>query len=147
MQEGDRFASVAGYDDVTVKTVRRGQFDEKIFSLSNGVGYIEGKGATAAAGMLVAYLNPPETKVLESTLAAYGKKGVYISYRLAAGGSDFVSAPDITNSINHVSAQPVANAAIYDLQGRRVSVSSASSVSSVHPKGVYIQGGKKFVIK
>ena len=37
--------------------------------------------------------------------------------------------------------------AIYDLSGRRVSVSSASSVSSVLPKGVYIQNGKKFVVK
>ena len=36
---------------------------------------------------------------------------------------------------------------IYDLSGRRVSVSSASSVSSVLPKGVYIQNGKKFVVK
>ena len=111
------------------------------------MGYIEGKGAAAAAGMLIAYLNPSETKVLESTLAAYGKKGVYISYRLAAGGSDFVSAPDITNSINHVSAQPVANTAIYDLSGRRVANSSEFQGSNKLPKGVYIQGGKKFVIK
>ena len=37
--------------------------------------------------------------------------------------------------------------AIYDLSGRRVSVSSASSVSSVLPKGVYIQSGKKVVVK
>ena len=147
MQEGDRFASVAGHDDVYVKNVRRGQFDEKIYSLNNGVGYTENKGAAAAAGMLVAYLNPPETKVLESTLAAYGKKGVYISYRLAAGGSDFVSAPDITNSINHISVQPVANAAIYDLSGRRVANSSEFQGSSKLPKGVYIQSGKKFVVK
>ena len=37
--------------------------------------------------------------------------------------------------------------ALYDLSGRRVSVSSVPSVSSVLPKGVYIQNGKKFVIK
>ena len=35
----------------------------------------------------------------------------------------------------------------YDLQGRRLSVSSDSSVSSVLPKGVYIKNGKKLVIK
>ena len=35
----------------------------------------------------------------------------------------------------------------YDLSGRRVSVSSASSASSVLPKGVYIRNGKKVVIK
>ena len=35
----------------------------------------------------------------------------------------------------------------YDLQGRRVSVPSVSSVSSVLPKGVYIVNGKKVVVK
>ena len=35
----------------------------------------------------------------------------------------------------------------YDLQGRRVSVSSVSSENSVLPKGVYIRNGKKVVIK
>ena len=42
------------------------------------------------------------------------------------------------------------NAGIYDLQGRRISVSSplpkAGSASSVLPKGVYIKNGKKVVI-
>ena len=36
---------------------------------------------------------------------------------------------------------------LYDLSGRRVSVSSVPSVSSVLPKGVYIQNGKKVVMK
>ena len=36
---------------------------------------------------------------------------------------------------------------IYDISGRRVSVSSVPSVSSVLSKGVYIQNGKKVVIK
>ncbi len=35
---------------------------------------------------------------------------------------------------------------VYDLQGRRISVSSASSVNSVLPKGVYIVNGKKRVV-
>ncbi|MBQ9362042.1 MAG: hypothetical protein IJT97_01345, partial [Bacteroidaceae bacterium] len=35
----------------------------------------------------------------------------------------------------------------YDLQGHRVSVSPASSESSVLPKGVYIQQGRKFIVK
>ena len=37
--------------------------------------------------------------------------------------------------------------AVYDLSGRRVSVSSASSVPSVLPKGVYIVNGRKVVKK
>ena len=36
--------------------------------------------------------------------------------------------------------------AVYDLSGRRVSVSSVSSVPSVLPKGVYIVNGKKVYI-
>ena len=35
----------------------------------------------------------------------------------------------------------------YDLQGRRVSVPSVPSASSVLPKGVYIRNGKKIIIK
>ena len=35
----------------------------------------------------------------------------------------------------------------YDLQGRRISVPSATSVPSVFPKGVYINNGKKIIIK
>ena len=46
------------------------------------------------------------------------------------------------SDVHHVNTS-----AVYDLSGHRVSVSSASSVSSVLPKGVYIQGGKKYVIK
>ena len=38
-------------------------------------------------------------------------------------------------------------APIYNLAGQRVSVSSARSVSSVLPKGVYIVGGKKVAVK
>ena len=37
--------------------------------------------------------------------------------------------------------------AIYDLSGRRVANSSEFQGSNKLPKGVYIQGGKKFVVK
>ncbi|MBP3829636.1 MAG: hypothetical protein ILA06_04950 [Bacteroidaceae bacterium] len=35
----------------------------------------------------------------------------------------------------------------YDLSGRHLSVSSASSVRSVLPKGVYIKDGKKVLVE
>jgi hypothetical protein len=41
----------------------------------------------------------------------------------------------------------VENVGIYDLSGRRISVTSASSVPSVLPKGVYIKDGKKVVVR
>ena len=37
--------------------------------------------------------------------------------------------------------------AVYDLSGRRISVSAATSVRSVLPKGIYIVNGKKVMIK
>jgi hypothetical protein len=37
--------------------------------------------------------------------------------------------------------------ALYDLSGRRISVPSVSSASSVLPKGVYIYNGRKLVVK
>ncbi len=39
------------------------------------------------------------------------------------------------------------NEAVYDLSGRRISMSSFSSVPSVLPKGLYIKNGKKFIVK
>ena len=39
------------------------------------------------------------------------------------------------------------NLVIYDLSGRKVSVSSVSSVSSELPKGIYIVNGRKVVVR
>jgi hypothetical protein len=39
------------------------------------------------------------------------------------------------------------NAPVYDLSGRKVSVSSVSSVPSVLPKGIYIANGRKLLQK
>ena len=51
---------------------------------------------------------------------------------------------DIEQSLQTTS---LSSGAIYDLGGRKVSVSSVPSVSSVLPKGVYIHNGKKVVVK
>ena len=48
-----------------------------------------------------------------------------------------------TKSLNSKSL----NGQWFDLSGRRLSVPSASSVPSVHPKGVYIRDGKKIVVR
>ena len=54
-----------------------------------------------------------------------------------------------TNRIGHTEIREITEkaGAWYDLQGRRISVSSASSVNAVLPKGVYIVNGKKTVVK
>ena len=52
-----------------------------------------------------------------------------------------------TDGIHAIGNENVASDGIYDLSGRRLSVSSATSVNSVLPKGVYIVNGKKVVVK
>ncbi len=54
-----------------------------------------------------------------------------------------LSISDGINSLENASAA----SAVYDLSGRKVSVPSASSATSVLPKGVYIVNGKKLVVK
>jgi hypothetical protein len=54
-----------------------------------------------------------------------------------------LSISDCINTLENASAA----SAIYDLSGRKVSVPSASSATSVLPKGVYIVNGKKLVVK
>ena len=71
-------------------------------------------------------------------LCTVGDKTIYDSHYVDSGKLTSVDIPKVA---------PVANDAIYDLSGHRVSVSSASFVSSVLPQGVYIQGGKKVVLK
>lgn len=54
---------------------------------------------------------------------------------------------DETDGFHAIGNENVASDGIYDLSGRRLSVSSATSVNSVLPKGVYIVKGKKVVVK
>ena len=54
-----------------------------------------------------------------------------------------LSISDCINTLENASAA----SAVYDLSGRKVSVPSASSATSVLPKGVYIVNGKKLVVK
>ena len=51
-----------------------------------------------------------------------------------------LSAPEMVNG-------QTSNGKWYDLSGRRLSVSPASSVRSVLPKGVYIKDGRKVMVK
>ena len=69
------------------------------------------------------------------------KGGKYMHVFNSTEGS--LSISDCINTLENASAA----AAIYDLSGRKVSVPSASSATSVLPKGVYIVNGKKLVVK
>ena len=65
----------------------------------------------------------------------------------AKGGIDYINASISGIANNTANSSSLTDDAIYDLSGRRVSVSSASSVTSVLPKGIYVRNGRKFVVK
>lgn len=69
------------------------------------------------------------------------KGGKYMHVFNSTEGS--LSISDGINTLENASAA----SAVYDLSGRKVSVPSASSATSVLPKGVYIVNGKKLVVK
>lgn len=65
----------------------------------------------------------------------------------AKGGIDYINASISGIANNTANSSSLTDDAIYDLSGRRVSVASASSVTSVLPKGIYVRNGRKFVVK
>ena len=65
----------------------------------------------------------------------------------AKGGIDYINASISGIASNTANSSSLTDDGIYDLSGRRVSVSSASSVTSVLPKGIYLHNGRKFVVK
>ena len=97
--------------------------------------------------MLLAYLNPQEKEVIWNQLSAYGRNGVYIEYGVD-GGSSLIDISDIvTDGIPVTVVNRNSSNAIYDLSGRRVANGSEFQGPNKLSKGVYIQGGKKFVVK
>ena len=65
----------------------------------------------------------------------------------AKGGIDYINDRISGIANNTANSSSLTDDGIYDLSGRRVSVSSASSVASVLPKGIYVRNGRKFVVK
>ena len=73
----------------------------------------------------------------------------YLSTSASASGvAAFLFFCDEEDGINPIhNAQCAIHNSIYDLSGRRISASSASSEHSVLPKGVYVVNGKKYIKK
>ena len=65
----------------------------------------------------------------------------------AKRGIDYINDRISGIANNTANSSSLTDDGIYDLSGRRVSVSSASSVTSVLPKGIYVRNGRKFVVK
>ena len=140
--------------------------ERKIFHLSNGIIIIEDIGCVNSLGTLIAYQHTeritegfakrrPTSRTTwewqdymhQALLTFIENEGHYIFITDYIEAEDFnyfvidnIATPQIVNSKS-------LNGQWYDLSGRRISVSSASSVPSVLPKGVYIRDGKKVVEK
>jgi len=65
----------------------------------------------------------------------------------AKRGIDYINDRISGIANNTANSSSLTDDGIYDLSGRRVSVASASSVTSVLPKGIYVRNGRKFVVK
>ena len=129
---------------ICIDSIGKTYFNRRVYYLDNGISFSEGRGAINAPGALVAYLNPPAIQVTSTSLVIYGKNGVYVNY-YAAGGGELVE-PPIVNRISSISPLNPANINQYDLSGRKLP-SLQGGAGGRLPKGVYIQGGKKFVVK
>ena len=135
-----------GRADITVEqkgdtTLADGQA-HRLLVLSTGHRLVEGIGCVNAGGAPFAYLCHPaytspvdNVTLLETYYDAEGHR-VYVNSRerlcdeILAGVK-----PVVSQSTNRTDAS-----AVYDLQGRRMDGRSL-------PKGIYIQGGRKFVVK
>ena len=94
---------------------------------------------------------PSADKTVNSCRAVFRLKDITAG-DLPAGARSFVlnfGDGEETTGISSLTPNPSpkGEGSWYDLQGRRISVPSATSVPSVLPKGVYINNGKKIIIK
>ena len=92
----------------------------------------------------------PQQQSFEFDITEQGDYVIAI-YSASSGWSDCIVGQLIltadsylSTAIKEIHESPSDSSAIYDLQGRKVSVFPTSSVI---PKGIYIKNGKKFVIK
>lgn len=143
MQVGDKYNSVAGYNDVSVveitKVETKDGMSRKLFTLSNGLKLIEGIGCINSRGMLINYLNPPYFREdlpwrNVAFLSGFGLSGEWV-YKQTI--DDFAN--------NNVGIEGVkmdeaddASAPLYDLLGRKV--------TGVPERGIYIRDKKKIWI-
>jgi hypothetical protein len=120
--------------------------DRKLYVLSSGHKILEGIGCLYSEGELINYLAYPPVE--ETSIGwKYTFLGNYLKNDEIIYG---ISSEDVDQLITNIDLQQIRQVdsnAIYDLSGRRVANSSEIQGSSKLPKGVYIQSGKKFVVK
>ena len=147
MEVGDRFRSVDGKEDITVVEKRKvwqpsthtNQTELDVLVLSNGCMLVENLGYLdmdvsvfdlSATGSFFDYLNQDKGYRMQLVLSYWNKKLIFDDW-LDGGTSGIETTP--ANGFEQETGD------YYDLMGRRL--------PSQPKQGVYIQNGKKFVIK
>ena len=150
--QGNGFLHVDGYDDIVIASVGIEQHGQKEFVLNNGAKYTAHDGCTSSSRMVFSYLNPPvQYNQCSIRLTSFARNGITEMF----GYEDPMVI--FTDKIQEVVKKPTVNQSpIYDLQGRRmqsdmVTKSQGNKVTRLQgnglPKGIYIQNGRKFVVK
>ena len=135
MNVGDKYPSVPGHDDISVIATDSIETSEglkrKRLTLSNGYIVVEDLGCVNSPGMFLCYLNPLH-KEHYGTLLGYHD---YINHNVVL----FQYLIDAT-SIRQIKADDKQNGSvIYDLSGRRL--------TGIPEHGIYIQNGKKLIVR
>lgn len=138
---GDTFGTNGTIVDWVDEVVTDDGVSRKLFLLSSGHEILEGIGCLYSMGELVNYLSEPvlQSNIYDGFNYTYlsdfseGEKLVYTNSKDAADQYVMDVRPFTGNS-------SATDSSLYDLLGRRV------KNRELH-KGVYIQGGKKFVVK
>ena len=135
LKVGDRYPTSEAYDDIFVEklecVITKDSKSRKLLTLTNGLQILEGIGClNSRNGNLLYYLYPPEAwnynnDLYYSLLYEYKKNGeIVYQENNKADGIELINNTKNTGGM-------------FDLSGRKI------SVSSVLPKGIYIQGNKK----
>ncbi len=138
LEAGDVYCSVEGQEDITVtkkENIRLKDMEvRRKLTLSNGMILIEGLGCINSPGLYFYYLNPAE-----KNLSAFGGLMEYTLY----GSNNSIFIPDWTYKDTEMglnNTKDLRNAEkSFDLQGRQL--------KSAPQKGIYIQNGKKVLVK
>jgi len=146
MEVGDGFRHVDGHDDITVVEKDTVAYADDVprrrLTLSNGLIIIEGMGCINSNGMLIDWLNPAEEYQSNFTYLDYcaddWNKPFNIIYTHEDSGLHVVDTNPAGIESLH-SSDSSDRHALFDLQGRRLIQKPA--------RGVYIQDGRKVVIK
>ena len=144
---GDTFGTNGTIVDWVDEVVTDDGVSRKLFVLSSGHEILEGIGCLYSMGELVNYLSEPvlQSNIYDGFNYTYlsdfseGEKLVYTNSKDAADQYVMTVRPISGKSSS-------ADSSLYDLSGRKLPSLQGGVGGRLH-KGVYIQGGKKFVVK